>query len=168
MTGTSRSSVRAGRWGQDRKSWCRRFNPVPAHHFFQVVLEQEFRDRDAERDLLQASQLRSTLLQHPLVYDGVAPVDRLGLVAHRPSARSKALVATRCASRTFRSSGVNGNMRPSEFLVSPGSNRSQPLTRSTGFHCLADVSAGFPPALVTLPPDPLKWYGWQPFMPWTE
>jgi hypothetical protein len=54
----------------------------PSPPFFQVVLEQEFGDRDAERDLLQASQLCNTLLQHPLVHDGVAPVDRLGLVAH--------------------------------------------------------------------------------------
>jgi hypothetical protein len=49
----------------------------------------------------------------------------------RPVASSTAWVWASWASRTARSRGVSGNIRPFRFFVSPGSRRSQPAARST-------------------------------------
>jgi len=40
--------------------------------------------------------------------------------------------SSRCASKMTRSSGVNGELRASPFLVSPGSNRKQQLANQRG------------------------------------
>src|SRR6266852_5621011 len=87
-----------------RKSWGRR-SGIPA--FLQAVTQ-------ARRKDLMGFPARWN------IHEMIAPV-----------ACSPTSVRARWRSKAARRSGVSGNWRPSSFLVSPGSRRSQPLRKST-------------------------------------
>ena len=53
---------------------------------------------------------------------------------------SSTRVCSSCSSSTSRNPGINGRLRPSPSLPSPGSSRSQPASRSTWCSCRVRVS----------------------------
>jgi hypothetical protein len=58
---------------------------------------------------------------------------------------------SRCASSTARSSGNRGNIRPSEFLLCPGSSRIQPFRSRRAWRCSSSSRAGITRIAVTPP-----------------